>query len=113
MPLFYLKRASNVYSDAGDYPFKPALRDDGEWIEGIPSESLQGWQSLTQKLSNLFKSRLSPEQHADLSILKMTVKFELEQNRPEVARLIIQNAKLPEGLEEVRQIALKQFSTST
>lgn len=63
---------------------------------------------LADQLNQIF-SELQPEQQADLSPLKAAIKLELEQNRLEIARLIIQRATIPIELENVRQDMLARF----
>lgn len=58
---------------------------------------------------NLVFSELPPEQQADLAPLKAAVKLELDQNRPEIARLIIERATIPPALENSRQAMLLLF----
>lgn len=65
---------------------------------------------LIEQLRDLFEE-LSPELQADLAPLKAAVRLEMEQNRPEIARLIIERAAVPAELETIRQAMLEKFET--
>lgn len=103
---FYLLRFDNTISDYGDYPQEPPKRDEGIWQAGSPPENSQELLSLTEQLRQAFETGLSFEVQADLAPLKAAVKMELEQDRPEIARLIILRASIPEALESIRQTLL-------
>lgn len=110
---FYLLRPNGEISDAGDYPEQPESRADGIWQAGEPPEGSAEIKPLTERLRAAFEADLPPEAQADLSPLKAAVKMELEQGRPEIARLIIQRAVIPEALETVRQSLLTLLSELT
>jgi hypothetical protein len=64
--------------------------------------------SLAEQLDFIFLE-LPPESQADFSPFKAAVKLELEQNRNNIAQLIIQRANIPPGLESFRQSMLAIF----
>ncbi|WP_303673473.1 hypothetical protein [Vampirovibrio chlorellavorus] len=100
---FYLLRHDGTISDAGDYPQQPEAREEGSWQPGRPPVNSLELQPLTEQLRLVFETDLPAEMQADLAPLKAAVKMELEQNRPHIARLIIQRATIPEALEALRQ----------
>lgn len=103
---FYLLRSDNTISDYGDYPQEPPKRDEGTWQAGSPPENSKELLPLTEQLRQAFETGLPFEVQADLAPLKAAVKMELEQNRSEIARLIILRASIPEELESIRQALL-------
>ncbi|WP_373531908.1 hypothetical protein [Vampirovibrio sp.] len=108
---FYLLRHDGTVSDCGDYPEQPADRMEGTWQTGSPPANSPELQPITERLRQAFEGELPPEAQADLAPLKAAVKMELEQNRPEIARLIIERATIPLELETVRN-GLLQLLTS-
>lgn len=109
---FYLLRHDGTISDAGDYPQQPEAREEGTWQAGFPPANSPELLSLTERLRLVFENDLPTEIQADLAPLKAAVKMELEQNRPHIARLIIQRANIPEALEDLRQTLLDVLQES-
>lgn len=107
---FYLSRHDGTVSDCGDYPAQPEARVEGVWQTGLPPVNSPEPQSITERLRQAFEAELPPEAQADLAPLKAAVKMELEQNRPDIARLIIQRAAIPPELESIR-VGLLQLIT--
>lgn len=103
---FYLLRQDGTISDVGDYPEEPAARPEGTWQQGHPPADSVSIQPLSERLRETFEGELPPEAQADLAPLKAAVKMELEQNRPHIARLIIERATIPDTLEMVRAALL-------
>jgi hypothetical protein len=109
---FYLLRHDGTISDAGDYPQQPEAREEGTWQVGFPPTNSVEIQPITERLRQVFDNDLPAEMQADLAPLKAAVKMELEQNRPHIARLIIQRATIPEALEALRQAMLSLLAES-
>ncbi len=109
---FYLLRHDGTISDAGDYPQQPGAREEGTWQPGMPPANSVEIQPITERLRQAFEGELPAEVQADLAPLKAAVKMELEQNRPHIARLIIQRATIPETLEDLRQALLSLLPES-
>jgi hypothetical protein len=65
--------------------------------------------TLTEQLNTIFET-LPEETQADFAPLKAAVKLELEQNRIQIARLIIQRAVVPLELESLRQDLLEAMN---
>jgi hypothetical protein len=109
---FYLARHDGTVSDCGDYPEQPEARVEGVWQTGLPPANSQEPQSIIEQLRQAFEAELSLEAQADLAPLKAAVKMELEQNRPGIARLIIQRATIPPELEAIRAGLLRLITPS-
>lgn len=106
---YYLLRADNTISDYGDYPEAPPDREDGIWQAGSPPANSQELLPLPEAFRLAFEKALPPEIQADLAMLKAAVKMELEQSRPEIAKLVIARANIPAALEPARQTLLNLF----
>lgn len=105
---------ASKFRDAADYPGEnlPFPAPEGfAWMAGDPPSEAEPYKpaNITQELKHDFEVNLTPEQQADLAILKAAVKLELEQGRIEIAKLIIQRAVIPAALESVRQALLARF----
>ena len=68
--------------------------------------------ALDDRLRKGFEEKLTPEQQADLSLLRLAVRTELDRGRKQIARLIIQRAAIPGELEPVRQALLEEFGNT-
>jgi hypothetical protein len=110
MPNFYLLRQDNSYSDFATYPIQPADRPEGEWVQGTPI-ALEPFKPITlaEQLNDFFTANLPDEAQADFAPLKVSVRQAMEENRPHIARLIIERADIPTELEALRTQILTLF----
>lgn len=117
MPLYYLLRAEGLYSDAADYPEKPAYRPDGVWVEGSPNGLNQFLQTepptlnarleaamLTMLPNHLNQPYMTDKIIADVMQAKVAV---IDANKIDttgtLTRAIIRAIGLPEAMEADRQ----------
>lgn len=87
---------------------EPPLHGLDRLINGsiIPYEPVK---PLIERLNEFFTANLPDEAQADFAPLKVSVRQAMEEGRPNIAKLIIQRATVPEELEPLRAQLLALF----
>lgn len=87
---------------------RPCNEQEIQELEEYQAHKQEETSPLSGKLTAIFES-LPLELQADFAPLKAAVKLELDQGHMDVAKLIIQRAKVPAELEPLRAQMLEAF----